>query len=858
MCNQPLPGGPPLNSALVNLPPTLGDFQLLRELGRGGMGVVFEARQISLNRRVALKVLAATLGLDAATIHRFRREAEAAAKLHHTNIVPIYATGEQQGVHFYAMELIEGPSLDSCIRRLVEEKNSEKKPTKGQNDTARSVKDAQSDTVDFTPREPAPVISSWVTESESSLASGTAYFEHVAKLIAEVADALGYAHDQGVIHRDIKPSNLLMAPSGKLSVTDFGLARVLEQPGMTITGELLGTPRYMSPEQITAGRVPVDHRTDIYSLGVTLYELLAFCPPFETSQRDQLFASILQKEPPPPRRINPKTPIDLETICLKAMDKDPDRRYATASQMADDLRRYVNRFEILARRTGPMRRLAKWARRNPANSAAWAVIFAAVIIIAGLAYRSNLIETRRLKEVAEHQIELLNEQRRSALEKAHLFARLEDFSAAEAAIEEAEKLECSKGELLMLRGQVAFYRGDTADALDLLDKATDELPDSVAAWSLFAAANNQTGHLADAGRAIRMSLSKNPSSAEDFLFQGHALAISDPEHALRLIEKGVAQRPSTLASLIRVDIERMLILDYPNLKQTKLTMEDARMLNRQLPGNELVHVLNCSVYLSCFHCFGRLGETELKQEALRLGLENAERLKQLSRTPNAVAARWQFLRETNQPGVDLDEMREAAKQHPNALGFLAIYQYRCGEYENAANLLASRSGDQFDDFLRVLCLAEVGGDLSRANALLNEITDRKLSSWDRYNRQLLLRFVGRLDDATTECQSFLEVENDFPPDHNEAFCSALKYGANLQTEAELIKEMKGRGSDLCNAHFTIGLTELAKGNRQDAISHFRLSRATGVYEYVPYNVSSMLISRMEKDASWPPWVPTGE
>ena len=193
-------------------------------------------------------------------------------------------------------------------------------------------------------------------------------------MIAEVADALEYAHQQGVIHRDIKPSNLLLSPAGRLSVNDFGLARMLEQPGMTITGEIVGTPVYMSPEQITAGRIPLDHRTDIYSLGATLYELLTLQPPFGAEQRDQLLAQVIQKDPTPPRKVNGKVPVDLETICLKAMEKDPDRRYQTAGQMAEDLRRYVNRFAILARRAGPFARLQKWVMRNPALSAALAAV----------------------------------------------------------------------------------------------------------------------------------------------------------------------------------------------------------------------------------------------------------------------------------------------------------------------------------------------------------------------------------------------------------------------------------------------------------------------------------------------------
>ena len=364
----------------------LGDFQLPRELGRGGMGIVYEALQISLNRHVALKVLSSNLGLTGKVVQRFQREAEAAARLHHTNIVPIYATGEENGVHYYVMELVNGPSLDVLM--------AASKPITlpaGEERLDALSSDPPVDVTASADRKTPKGL------SNSSLSSGGAYFDTVARMIAEVADALDYAHQQGVVHRDIKPSNLLVSSSGKLSVNDFGLARLLEQPGMTVTGEMLGTPRYMSPEQITAGRVPIDHRTDIYSLGVTLYELLTFRPPFAGSQRDQLLAQILQKTPPSPRKLNPKVPVDLETICLQAIDKDPDRRYATAGQMADDLRRYLNRFAILARRIGPWGQFQKWIKRNPSLSAALAALLMCSALAVAMGYRAHLIERRRVQ-----------------------------------------------------------------------------------------------------------------------------------------------------------------------------------------------------------------------------------------------------------------------------------------------------------------------------------------------------------------------------------------------------------------------------------------------------------------------------
>ena len=343
----------------------LGDFEIVRELGCGGMGVVYEARQLSLNRRVALKVLAGGLGLTARAIDRFHREAEAAAKLHHTNIVPVYATGEEAGTQFYAMELINGPSLDQVLAQL--RANAPKAGSAVEPDGA-----VTSPYLDTPKLAAAPI-----DETASGLISGGAYFDTVARMVADVADALDHAHRSNVVHRDIKPSNLLLAADGRLSVNDFGLARILEQPGLTMSGEFVGTPAYMSPEQITAGRIPVDHRTDIYSLGATLYELLTLRRPFSGERRDQVLAQVVHKEPIPPRRLNSKIPLDLETICMKCIEKDPDRRYQTAKQLADDLRRYLNRLAIEAKRVGPIGRLRKWARRNPAIAAMLVVVILA-------------------------------------------------------------------------------------------------------------------------------------------------------------------------------------------------------------------------------------------------------------------------------------------------------------------------------------------------------------------------------------------------------------------------------------------------------------------------------------------------
>ena len=432
----------------------LGDFEIVRELGRGGMGVVYEARQMSLNRRIALKVLSGGLGLTAKAVQRFRREAEAAAKLHHTNIVPVYATGEEDGTHFYAMELIDGPSLDHVIRQM-------RAPSVEQDHLAQTG-----------PYFANAGDTGAMALTSSSLGSGSGYFDAVARMIAEVADALEYAHQQGVIHRDIKPSNLLLSQTGRLSVNDFGLARMLEQPGMTMTGEFVGTPAYMSPEQITAGRIPLDHRTDIYSLGATLYELLTLEPPHKGASREQVLAQIVQKEPKSPRRIRKNLPRDLETICLKCLEKDPDRRYQTAGQLAEDLRRYVNRFAISARRAGPLTKLKKWTKRHPGVAVLVGCLLVAVLTTGFFAWQVHEAEQQRLAEERIREQQALSERRRAVIERGMIAALAADLDAADRSVREAELLGASGGETRLLRGFIALYSGRTAEALDHLEQAT--------------------------------------------------------------------------------------------------------------------------------------------------------------------------------------------------------------------------------------------------------------------------------------------------------------------------------------------------------------------------------------------------
>jgi serine/threonine protein kinase len=357
----------------------LGDYRIVREVGRGGMGVVYEARQTSLDRRVALKVLPFAATLDPRHLERFHNEARAAAGLHHTQIVPVFAVGTERGIHYYAMQFIEGRALSEVIRELRRPDLREPAEAPSPAGPVRSVG----------PAPPPEGTTARPPLSSGSSLTGWSSFRTVARLGIQVAEALEYAHSLGIVHRDIKPGNLLLDARGDVWVTDFGLAQFHTDAGLTLTGDVLGTLRYMSPEQALARRGLVDQRTDIYSLGVTLYELLTRRPAIEGADRQEILRRIAFEEPTPPRRVDPKVPRELETIVSKAMAKEPADRYATAQELADDLARFLEHKPIKARRPTLPERVAKWSRRHRSVVASATVIL--VLAVLALAASTALI-----------------------------------------------------------------------------------------------------------------------------------------------------------------------------------------------------------------------------------------------------------------------------------------------------------------------------------------------------------------------------------------------------------------------------------------------------------------------------------
>ena len=441
----------------------LGDFRIIREIGHGGMGVVYEAEQESLGRHVALKVLSPTTFDSPKSIRRFRREAETVGRLHHTNIVPVFGVGDEKGLHYYVMQLIEGEPLNEVVTGLrnrsegrtvpsstpnisaehseagnpkcqqgtvssngspsecladasgflqpvpsevqIESSIQAQQESEGDDEFAVTVRQTReelaklsepdfadavdkanarqadtkiesgSDDSSSANRPPHETLQS-ATERLSALLPTCEYWNAVAGIGIQVSRALAYAHGHGVWHRDIKPSNLLIDRSGTVWLVDFGLARIADDNELTQTGDLLGTLRYMSPEQVIG---EFDHRSDVYSLGLTLYELLTFRPAHDASIRGRIIEQISEASPKSPRAINPAIPQDLETIILKATAHDAKDRYQTADELAEDLQRFIQGFPIKARPFSATEQLWRWARRNPAL--AWTTATTAILLV---------------------------------------------------------------------------------------------------------------------------------------------------------------------------------------------------------------------------------------------------------------------------------------------------------------------------------------------------------------------------------------------------------------------------------------------------------------------------------------------
>ncbi len=413
----------------------LGEFRLIRRIGEGGMGVVYQAIQESLNRRVALKVIRSERMGSFEAESRFKREVEAVSNLRHPNIVTVYGSGEEQGVRYFAMELVRGKGLDEIYFQAASEKENISRPE----------------------------LLGW---------------------IRDVADALHCAHQAGIIHRDVKPSNIRITSQGQPMLMDFGVARHRDLSTLTLTGDFRGTPHYASPEQVEAKRRSIDARTDIYSLGVTLYEGVTGQVPFLGETTEQVFHQILEREPVPPRQLVPSLSRDVDTVILTAMDKDPDRRYRSMDDFARDLQRILNGEMIWAKPAGMATRLVKRIRRNPLLSAA--VGFAVLTLVVFFLYilwsypqirqeRNRALEAKAEAEKEAHKAKAVNEFLEDMLSSADPRMKSKDMKVADVLDDAAEQIENAFENQPEVEASLRITLGRTYYSLSMFEEAEDQL-----------------------------------------------------------------------------------------------------------------------------------------------------------------------------------------------------------------------------------------------------------------------------------------------------------------------------------------------------------------------------------------------
>ena len=824
----------------------LGDFQIVREIGRGGMGVVYEAEQLSLKRRVAVKVLPAGLCVSPTARERFHREAQAAAKLHHSHIVAVYSEGEEKGTCYFAMELVNGSSLDTIISG-----NQGLAPTLAMQGTDARASVTQDSTLGHDAN---------LSDSRKS----RDYFDGVARWTADIASALDYAHQQGVVHRDVKPSNLILGTDGRMRLMDFGLARILHEPGMTMSGELLGTPRYMSPEQIAAGRTSLDHRTDIYSLGATMYELLTLRPPFVGEHRDQLLTRILQLEPTPPRRIDRKIPVDLETICLKAMDKNPERRYQTAAELAEDLERYVHRFAISARRLGVIGRAEKWLRRHPSMAAGSVIALVALLVAAFFANQAYWTEQRRQNEQdrAAEQLRVTNLQ--TALERATVAATSGDLSEAMEAIQIAEELRATPAQLCTLRGQVAYFRGEYEAALRDLTEAVRLEPEAVAPRALLTLTHADLGRLSQYVQDLVTLETLEPESALDFIFKGYAKYWSRPDQGLALLDEAVLKSRSPLARAIRADVALNLADLESDIGIIESALNDIRVARDYLPDNPFVLSIDALAHTMAAKLYQETDQSEAARDNLVAAEEAVAILAEHNRLPYPAFALYDYFRSVGSDADLVEHTRTAADTVSN---FTVDHRHavaltRAGRFSDALTVLDEKLGSELDGgWLRAYLLAELSPhDLSSALSSMDRVrrelstqplTSHLLSPQEGFRRALLT--LGLIDEAVESYRAVVATAGS--RQYYEPFEEPMMlYGAGRLTDGQLLRQAAEGGRwDLCGAHLAVALNNLARGKRDVAKRHLRELNALGVHGDSQYEIACTFIKRFE-DHAWPPWI----
>jgi len=845
----------------------LGDFEILEEVGRGGMGIVYRARQASLNREVALKVLPPVLHRRGSALRRFRIEAYAVARLNHPNVVPIYAQGEHDGNLYYAMELIDGVSLDVAIRSRPEMLSSTFWHT-------RSTTSVAGGKEPITTAGPARRL-----DTNESLASPSTPpaerrtledFRHLARLVAGAADGIAHANDHGVVHRDIKPHNLILGFDERLHITDFGLAHLVDEPHLTISGEVMGTPAYLSPEQVRGDSQRVDHRTDVYSLGATLYELLTHRRPFEGDTRDQILNGICTQEPPRPRRLDARIPRDLETICLRAMEKEPSRRFASASVLADDLRRFSDHRPIASRRVGLIESTMKWSRRHRAMTAAIAATSIA-LLLGGWLIQST--RTSRRAQAAD------------LLKAAYDRLAYVDYRKPELvddAIDQAEGLGADPQQLAMVQALAEIGHSDHASAIERLQALLQKQPGDARALYMLAWAFWRSGDRAAFTEVFeRAEALGEPSEPDAWFFRGLAAHFAQPRVAVESYRQANALRarehefhPQAILHLARAHNQQMYVT------RTDETFAEAEASLRQLIEHghygaypyyllSIAHRLaaespesyvdgHSADWVSTHYRealqWAQVGQIEDPEDDRPVTAE-AECLESLGRLEEAIEVRTKAIARAAQPREQWEghhyrwRLHYWTNQFTEALADLAACAAFSPDSRFYAFVYPALVHAQMGETETALALARrlVTGDAPDARSVIWSATTLRLLGQAEEADWLLSDLADSVaaggDASAGETEAWLELLYAFCRGEEELE-SLLAFADDATSPRALLGE----------AHFHAGAMALVAGRREAALGHFgkayRCFDGESAYSFH----ANTVYRRMQADPGWPAWI----
>lgn len=830
----------------------LGDYAIEERIGAGGMGVVYRARQLSLNRIVALKVLPHQLRSSARRLERFRREVEAAARLHHPNIVTVFASGDDGSTAFYAMEYVNGPSLSRVIEVL------RRVPNPAVRDSRFDADQVVSDPGPSSSCSPCALLPGG--DAEGSL-NVNEYFDRVAKLLAGVAEGLHFAHENDVVHRDIKPSNLWFSGDGRLRIGDFGLARLAKEPSVTQSGEVIGTPYYMAPEQLDGRNSGVDPRTDVYAMGATLYEALTLQPPFPGTSREVVLSRISTEEARPPRKINRAVPRDLETICMKALEKHPRDRYPNAAEMAEDLRRFNSRLPVSARRSGHLHRGLRWCSRHPTLACAVSASVVLAGIAAAMAVRAQYLSTEASRaaqvsselEAAEAEIAVANESEQQRLFQRAMLAGMQgDFQAVSEAISEAAQREASPARLSMARGQVHLFGGDFDKAIEEFESARYELPDRLATYALLAESYARAG-LYSTARSMRSKAQQlTADSVEELILLGRMELQFEPAVARSALNEAIERdRRNIVARLIRGAASAQIAYLTGDPQEAEKAIADLQLAEPFLDETPYLLGQFVNAHLIASSAYAMRSNAASASRHLEDAGNFARRLGDYPGEYEAHRWRAYYFERTGDLASAIDDWRAIEDK---TIGYLIMCLYRAGRFEealHACEAYRAHTKTGTADFCHSFVLAAVLGD---AETLSNDFSFEQQLEWDTSAAWIGLHTLWGL--AGDPARAAAEIRAcDLPSESKDSTQVMYGYLSGSLPAADYLDSASTDRRDLSQAHFLIGMSQLAVGERANARDSFGSAIDLGLHFDFSNALSCALLAQLDRAPSWPRWIP---